>query len=155
MKYRLLDNNTGVILTRSAEIATPPVCVGDGCFIAFEGAPDGSVAVFTWKGYTFYRDLVSGKCAFPQAIDGGDVDVTVALIATDGNTRRWECEGLIARRTSDGSIILAPNDANLPGEIARLRIENEAIRKENKQVRDKLDALESKLDKIMEGYNVT
>lgn len=155
MKYRLLDNNTGVILTRSAEIATPPVCVGDGCFISFEGAPDGAVAVFTWKGYTFYRDLASGKCAFPQAIDGGDVDVTVALIATDGNTRRWECEGLIARRTADGNIIIAPNDANLPGEIARLRIENDQLRDEQARLNERLLELDKKLTRIMEGYNIT
>lgn len=155
MKYRLLDNDTGVILTRSAEIATPPVCVGDGCFIVFEGAPDGSVAVFTWKGYTFYRDLASGKCAFPQAIDGGDVDVTVALIATDGNTRRWECEGLIVRRTADGNIIIAPNDANLPGEIARLRIENDQLRDEQARLNERLLELDKKLTRIMEGYNIT
>lgn len=155
MKYRLLDNNTGVILTRSAEITPPPVCVGDGCFISFEGAPDGAVAVFTWKGYTFYRDLASGKCAFPQAIDGGDVEVTVALIATDGNTRRWECEGLIARRTADGNIIIAPNDANLPGEIARLRIENEQLRDEQARLNERLLELDKKLTRIMEGYNIT
>lgn len=155
MKYRLLDNDTGVILTRSAEITPPPVCVGDGCFISFEGAPDGAVAVFTWKGYTFYRDLASGKCAFPQAIDGGDVDVTVALIATDGNTRRWECEGLIARRTADGSIIIAPNDANLPGEIARLRIENDQLRDEQARLNERLLELDKKLTRIMEGYNIT
>lgn len=155
MKYRLLDNNTGVILTRSAEIATPPVCVGDGCFIVFEGAPDGSVAVFTWKGYTFYRDLVGGKCAFPKAIDGGDVDVTVALISADGKTRRWECEGMIARRTADGNIIIAPNDANLPGEIARLRIENEQLRDEQARLNERLLELDKKLTRIMEGYNIT
>lgn len=60
MEYKLLDDNTGIILTRN------PEKVSKNLFITFTGAPADATVIFeNREGDSLYRKLEDNMCAVP------------------------------------------------------------------------------------------
>lgn len=149
MTYKLLDDHTGVVLSRQ-----PCVIEEKEVVLSFEGAPDGATAVVTTEeDISFYRQLKGGACTFPVAKLRGVLAVAVTLAEKGKGTRRYVCEGLVATPLERG-VLLAPNDMNLPLEVARLRVDNCALRAKNAEIEKKVDALAERLEQMLEGYDL-
>lgn len=147
MEYKLLDNGTGIILTRQPEI------VSDMLYISFDGAPRDATAIITANGSSIYRLLEDGMCSIPAS--AGIVAVGIAELDGSAKPRRWICEGLKAEPLKDGQTLYAPNDGNLPETVAKLRLENQAIRESLSSLENSIKALREKFQKMMEGYDIT
>ena len=59
------------------------------------------------------------------------------------------------RGLKDGQTLYAPNDGNLPETVAKLRLENQAIRESLSSLENSIKALREKFQKMMEGYDIT
>lgn len=149
IEYKLLNNQTAVLITRQ------PVAIYDELEITFIGAPKEATAIFDTADGAYYRKLASEKCSLPVNKLSGDIRVAVAIL--DGTTpiKRWECEELKATALKDGSVLIMPNDLNLPKVVANLRIENDSIRSENANITKELNAIKKKLDDILNAYDFT
>lgn len=147
MEYKLLDNGTGILLTRQTEI------VSDMLYISFDGAPADATAIVTVNGSTFYRLLEDGMCAIPAS--AGIIAVGIAELNGSAKPRRWICEGLKAETLHDGQTLYTPNDGNIPETVAQLRLENQTIRENLLSLETRLKALQDKFQKMMEGYDIT
>lgn len=150
MEYKLLDNGTGVILTRQPEI------VDDELYIGFAEAPADATAIFEVKGGdSYYRALSDGLCKLPASKLSGEVTVTVALMNGETPLRRWACEEFKAVKQRNGGTLIAPNDMNLPLVVVGLRLEHQELSRKNAELEAKIGELEEMLAKIMEGYDFT
>lgn len=147
MEYRLLDNGTGIILTRKPEI------VSGVLYILFVDAPDGATAIITTNGSTLYRRLEGGMCSIPAA--SGVVTVGIAELDGSAKPRRWICEEMNAVTLQNGQVLYAPNDENLSETVAQLRMENQKIRDDLSSLDKRLQAFQEKFQKMMEGYDIT
>lgn len=148
MVYKLLDNGSGVILTRQ------PANAESALFVHFMGVPANATAIFTLEsGETYYRDLSDDSCSLPAAKLQGAIKVTVAVLDKTP-LRRWICEEFKADKLKEGTLI-APNDMNLPQTVVELRLENEKLRSTCRNLEEMYKELSDKLEKIMEGYDFT
>ena len=147
MKIKLLDNGTGVIITRQ------PFITHEDEVIEFNGYPENAVVIYDKGNAQFYRDIKEGKAELPFKILNGVIKITVAVINTPGV--KWTCEELIADELENGGVLIAPNDMNLPQTVVELKLENEALRKDNEEIRRILKEFEDKLQGILEGYDIT
>lgn len=139
MRIRLLNNGTGVILTRQAKI------VEDDITFTFESAHEGSTAIFESKGNSYYRELNDGKCVLPFRALDGEISVTVFI---KGNSKAiWRCECFKAECLPDGNVILMPNDGDIPGEMARIRVENHDLREKNVELESRCERVVGALEK--------
>ena len=85
MEYKLLCSNIGIITTREPEL------ISGTLFVSFEGAPDGSTAIFEREdGESAYRLLSDGLCAVESDWLRGSIKVTVALLSSTLTT--WTSE---------------------------------------------------------------
>lgn len=144
--YKLLDNKSGIIITRN------PKSINEKIKIRFEGAPDMAYAVFEFShGHETYKELYDGECTISFPHNSGTIKVAVVL---EGSTERWICEQLKYDVAPCGDILVSPNDMNLPKVVTDLKIENEKQRNEIKRLNKRLDDLETRLKNIMEGYDL-
>mgnify|MGYP000764053941 CR=1 FL=1 len=75
MEYQLLNNYTGVVLTREPEF----IC--DELYITFTGAPANATAIFERAdGESAYRDLSEGLCGLDTDFLRGSIKVTVVVL---------------------------------------------------------------------------
>lgn len=149
IEYKLLDNYTGLILTRLPEVTKELV-------VTFAGAPEGSTAIFAQEdGQTFYRDIENGSCRISTGNLGGEVTVTVVLL--DGSTHplKWICDKLKVVRQKDGSVLVAPNDMILSEEVVRLRLENQELRENISKLTERANEFDEWRIRLMEGYDIT
>ena len=149
MEYKLFGNDTAVLLTRQPEM------VYGELFISFLGAPSGATAIFEADGSSLYRSLNEDICSVPTDKLNGEVKVTVALLDGHARPRKWICEEILAKRQKDGSVLISPNDMNLPLRFIELKEENQLIREANERIEKRLVALEDRLERILEGYDLT
>ncbi len=150
IEYKLLDNNTGVILTRQPETAAEEL------LLSFKGAPEEATAIIeTGNGKVYYRKLMGTSCGIATHRFAGDIKITVALLDGSARPRKWICEELKTERLDGGRILVCPNDMNLPDTVTALRIENGEIRQELKELRGELARLIQRLENLMEGYDIT
>ena len=150
MEYKLLDNESGVILTRQPEI------VEEELFISFIDAPADATAIFeTNDGVSYYRALSEGTCSLPVKRVAGEVKVTVALLDGSARTRKWICEELLAKKQESGGTLVSPNDMNMPQRFVELKLENEGIRQNQERLEGRVKELEDRLEKLLEGYDLT
>lgn len=148
MVYKLLNNGSGVILTRQPEIAESAL------FVHFTGVPTNATAIFTLEsGESYYRPLSDASCSLPVANLRGAIKVTVAVLDKTP-LRRWICEEFKADKLKEGTLI-APNDMNLPQTVVDLRLENEDLRLTCRKLEEMYKEISDKLEKIMEGYDFT
>lgn len=148
IEYKLLDNGTGVILTRHPEVAESVSCT-------FLGAPsDATVILTTESGDTFYR-----KCAeewsIPASSLKGVIKVTVAVLDGRSNPPKWICEEFVSSKLPGGYTFIAPNDMNLPQKFVELRLECQSLRESNERLETRVKELEDRLEKLLEGYDLT
>ena len=146
MRVKLLDNGTGVIITRQ------PFITHEDEVIEFEGHPEKSVVIYERGVTQYYRKIRNGKAELPFAILDGVIKISVAVISASGV--KWTCEEIIADVLENGGVLIAPNDMNLPQAVVDLKLENEALRKENAEIRRILKEFEDKLQGILEGYDL-
>ena len=146
MRVRLLDNGTGVILSRQ------PFITHEDEIIEFENAPLNSVVIYEKNGLQFYREIKDGRAVFPFSIMDGIIKISVSIIISAANM--WICEEIRADHLENGGVLVAPNDMNLPQMVVDLKLESEALRAENKEIRETLNAFEDKLQGILEGYDI-
>ena len=134
IRYKLLGDGSGIILTRRADVSSEELSV------FFDGAPDGATAIFqNERGNTYYRELSNGSCTAPVSNMLGATAVSVAVLNEGGS--RFFCEGIFARALKNGEILVAPDDMNLPDVVASLRVENQALH-------EAIDALAELPDKV-------
>lgn len=146
MRIRLLDNGTGVILSRQ------PFITHEDEIIELENAPLNSVVIYEKNGLQFYREIKNGRAVLPFSILDGIIKISVSIIISAAN--KWICEEIRADHLDNGGVLVAPNDLNLPQVVVDLKLENEALRKENVEIRARINALDNKLNGILEGYNI-
>ena len=150
MEYKLLNGNSGVIMTRTPEL------VSDMLYISFAGAPDKATAIFERDdGESSYKALSDGLCGIESDWLNGSTKVTVAVL--DGSTRsqRWFCEGFYANRLSGSSAVLIyPDDMDMQKKIAKLQEEVSDLTAAKKELSDKYSELETKLNRLLEGYDI-
>ncbi len=151
MEYKLLDNATGVILTRQPEM----VSEGEELYVQFNNNDPDATAIFERKGGdSLYRLLSDGLCSVPVAKLCGVVSVTVANLNGKTPLKRWLCEEIKVEKESGGYLV-SPNDMNLPQVVVSLRLENEELRSAQAKQEAEIQELREMLTEIMEGYNLT
>lgn len=154
MEYKLLDDNTGIILTRN------PEKVSKNLFITFTGAPADATVIFeNREGDSLYRKLEDNMCAVPTRflcpILEDVIKVTVCVL--DGVSKdRWKCEeiktGLL---TSTNEVLIQPNDMNIPQQMIELKLEIQEMRENAKKQQEEISELNNKLNRLLEGYDIT
>ena len=148
MRYILLSNYVGIIKTRE------PVLIDKIFSVEFDGAPEGSTAIFERSdGESVYRELVNGCCEIQSEWLVGEIKIVVAIL--DGTMRqRWFCEGVKAVPQLNRQVLIYPYDIDFQGKIARLQEENAKLQDEVKKHAEKILELETKLIKLLEGYDI-
>ena len=144
MKIALLDNYKGVIVDRTPFIATDTLDI--------EIDADGKTLVVACKdGITHYCGIKDGKCT----ISTDDFDDIVRLYVKDfGKTiTTWKCESIKCQKVTDG-ILIAPNDADLPNEFARLQLDYQEVCNNMKRLEEYIRAVDKKIDSMVEGWAV-
>ena len=149
IKYKLLGNYTGLVLTRIPEVTNELTVI-------FEGAPKDATAIFSVKGGgTFYRDLEDGTCCIPTKNLVGEITVTV--VHFDGGTHppKWNCDELMGALQRDGSVLISPNDTILSEEVIHLRLENQELRETLNKLMERMNEFDEWRVRLMEGYDIT
>ena len=150
MEYKLLNGNSGVIMTRTPEL------VSDMLYVFFAGAPDKATAIFERDdGESAYKALSDGLCGIESDWLNGSTKVTVAVL--DGSTRsqRWFCDGFCAKRLTEcGAVLIYPDDMDMQKKIAKLQEEVSDLTAAKNELSDKYTELETKLNKLLEGYDI-
>lgn len=147
--YKLLSNGRAVILNRSAVVAKGKV------EFEFQNAPLGANAVFSSLNSKekYYRPLENGACNVPAEYFEGTVDITLAIF-NQSPIKRWRCESLKCTKMSGGEVLIVADDANLPEEFVKLRVEVDELREKNGSLERKIEALHKSFQEIMQGYNI-
>ena len=148
MKIKLLNNGTGVIITRQ------PFKTKTVIPIEFEGAPENALVIFNFADGKFAnRRVKGGQVSLPINNLDGVIKVTVAL--TNLSTPKWKCEELlITNKEHSGFVTVMPNHLNLADAFVRLSCENHDIREENAAIKQQLADMIKKFEGILEGYDL-
>ncbi len=148
MEYKLLDNGTGLILTRQPEI------VHNNLFITFTGAPENATAIFQKaNGDSLYRQLQDNTCGLPAHFLDGDIKVSVTMLDGSSNAPKWRCEEIKAQKQKVG-VLVSPNDMNIPLQMVEIRLEQQKIIDDIKKLAENYSELNKKVDKLLEGYDI-
>lgn len=148
IKYRIFDSGRGFIVTRR------PVVQSESVRLRFEGLPDGTtVMIERGDGMTIYKKPV-GYCV-DVALKGEETyKVTASLFDTSARPERWACEGIRTENLQDGTVLVMPDDNDLPDEVIRLREDNEDLRRELNELKNKTDEMKDMIERIMEGHDI-
>ncbi|MBR2474729.1 MAG: hypothetical protein IKB51_06880 [Clostridia bacterium] len=148
MKIKLLDNGTGVIITRQ------PFKTKTVIPIEFEGAPENALVIFNFAdGKYDNRRVKESQVSLPIDNLDGVVKLTVAL--TNHSITKWKCEELlITNKDNSGFATVLPNHLDLEAAFVRLVCENHEIREENAAIRQQLADMTKKFEGILEGYDI-
>lgn len=150
MIYKIFNNERGVIISREGHTLS-----GDIPF-RFEGASEGATAIITNQdGTSYYRALENRECSVPSKYLNGCVSVGLAVMNGKVPTRRWSCEGIRVIRQSGDAVLVLPDDGDLPGTIAMMRVEIDELREKNSLLEARLEVLALEFESIKEGYNIT
>ena len=146
MTYRILKNGTAVISERNViPIVTETI-------LKFIGATEGDTLILKREdGVKHFTPIEDGLAIVRGSyLSGGErFKVRVSKLQGDGAI---VCEG-IKKVTHESKPFIAPDDSNIPAEIARLRIENDELRQTNKEILKRLDALLLRVEEF-EGFDI-
>lgn len=149
MEYKILNNDTGVILTREPEL------ISDNLYITFTGAPARATAIFERDdGESAYRELSEDLCGLSKDFLRGTFKVTIALLDGSVKPKRWFCEGICALPQKDGRVLVRPDDLDIQRKIVALQVENSELKAAICEQAGKYSELEKKLNKLLEGYDI-
>lgn len=148
-QYVLLSNEKGFVSSRQPEL------VRSDLQLSFKNAPESAHAIINTDKASFYRELVDKSCTVPFKGLVGVLRVTVCVFHDTPNHKRWICEELLAEPREDGSVLVSPNDMNLPQKVTDLFIENEELRAANSKLLQRVDTLEKRFEEMLEGYDLT
>ena len=152
MRYKLLDNERGVIVSRTSEVCS------DKLNVEFEDVPAGATAIFEHPEGRVkqFAEISSGTCFLPlDRFKDGRITLAVAILDGSADPQRWLCEEFLLKRLGDGSVLVSPNDGDLPLEVSLIKVELCEIRRELFNLAKKQSELSMKLESIMEGYDLT
>ncbi len=149
MKYKLLSNGTGVLITRQPEVVSDSLYI-----ISFQNAEEGSTAIITCQDESYYLPIVNGKCSIDRKKLSGEMKVSVALFNESVHAPKWICEELKTEKLGDGTVLVCPNDMNLPAVVIRLLEEFDNLLSKFSQLSKKCDNLAIRLNSIMESYDL-
>ena len=117
LRYRVLLNGAGVLLTRT------PRGLGPSVRFRVDGAREGDRLVLTRADdKTIFRVLDQGECVVPSALLYGTVRVT--LLRKNGIV--VDCEPIFCEDV-DGVRLLMPADMDLPGRVVQLEMQTEKM----------------------------
>ena len=149
MRYRILKSGKGIIQTRSESFERGEI------IFTFENAPKNATAIFTLQGgVSLYRDLEDGECRMRTTSLYGCGEVTVAVLADKTPSEKWECEGFCAIRQGDGSVLIKPDDNDLPGRLSELAAALDDEVRRSEKLEERVITLEREFKRIKQGYNL-
>lgn len=146
MTWRILRNGTAVISERNVR----PIVAET--ILKFIGATEGDTLILKRDDGTKHFSPIEDGIAIVRGayLSGGErFKVRVSKLQGDGAIT---CEG-IKKVTHEDKPFIAPDDNNIPAEIARLRIENDEIRQTNKDILRTLDSLLRRVEEF-EGFDI-
>ncbi len=150
MEYRLLCDNTGVILTRQAEL------ISGELLIQFTGAPEGSTAIFERDdGHSLYRPINDENCSVDEDFLHGTIKVTVVVLNGSVKPPKWLCEGIRAIGVKNAGVIISPDDVNLQEKLIKLQMNYADVSVKADKNEREIKELREKLEKLLEGYDIT
>lgn len=145
MTFKLLGNDTGVIITRDPEIVSGDVT------LSFEGALAGSTAIISTEKRTHFIPIENGSCSIHAEHLDGNIAIAVAARRFP---KRSHCEGIKALQLGDGRVLISPADADLQRIIVNLRIEIDAIRTAQNTLKKNYEEISARLEEYMSGHNL-
>ena len=146
IQYKLLNNATAVLITRQ------PVVLEKELDIVFLDAPENATVLMSASGASFCRKLTDGICTVPIDKMIGTVKITLTVLNNAVPLKKWGCEELKTQHLRDGSVLVFPNDLNLPQTIVDLRIENDEIRREHEKLKEEFKKIKERIEKVFEAY---
>lgn len=149
MRYKLLNNNIGIIISRKPETFL------DNVIIEFVEAPESATAILTNQyGEKSYLKLQEGKCTFARKNFQGSIKVALAVFNGSVHAPKWICEGFYIEPLENGMVIVYPDDADIQGKIGKLQEAVSTIETAICELTLKINELEKRLDKMLEGYDI-
>lgn len=148
IEYKVLGNGKAFLLNRNPHVGKERVR------LKFAGAPEGSTAIISVKGESYYRELEGGCCTIPVSVMDGEVGITLSVMGGVCAPKAWQCESLIAKKMQGGTLI-HPEDMNLPNIVAAIAVENDELRAEQSALKSEIARLNKRIDSILEGYDLT
>lgn len=149
MRYKLLNNNIGIIISRKPETFL------DNVIIEFVEAPESATAILTNQyGEKSYLKLQEGKCTFARKYFQGSIKVALAVLNGSVHAPKWTCEGFYIEPLDNGMALVYPDDADIQGEIGKLQEAVSTIETAIGELTLKINELEKRLDKMLEGYDI-
>lgn len=148
MKYKLLGNKKGIILTRNPKLIERELTV------SFVDAPANATAIFeNAEGDSYYQKIVDKVCVVPSAILKGVIKSMVVVFDDTPCPAKWVCEELVAQKLKDGSALIMPNDMNMPQKFVEIQLEQQKMAERISRLEDRLKTLEDKFEDVFEGHN--
>ena len=148
MKYKLLGNKKGIILTRNPEI------IENELEVSFVDAPVGCIAIFeNSEGDLDYRELEDKVCLLSSNFLNGVIRVTLAVFDDTSHPTKWMCEEIVAQKLKDGSTLIMPNDMNMPQKFVEVQLELEKITEYISKLEKRIKMMEDKFEAVFEGHN--
>lgn len=150
MKYQLLNDNTGVIITRKPFLTSS----AEEITITFENAPNFATVIFTdEKGKTFYRSLKNCSCQITTDLfSEGAITVLITVPNGQVSPPKWICEGLLCQKKGK-TVVISPNEAELSSIVANLKIEVSNLKALVEKQQNNLTQLDGKVSAIADGYD--
>lgn len=149
MRYKLLNNNIGIIISRKPETFL------DNVIIEFVEAPESATAILTNQyGEKSYLKLQEGKCTFARKYFQGSIKVALAVLNGSVHAPKWTCEGFYIEPLDNGMALVYPDDADIQGKIVKLQEAVSTIETAIGELTLKINELEKRLDKMLEGYDI-
>ena len=152
IKYNILDNEKGVLLTR-----TPDLCSATLTF-EFNDVPAGATAIFEHSetGIRYFRKISNGGCELLlESFESGKLSLTVIILDGSADPQRWLCEELFIRKLDDRTFLIYPNDGDISSKVALIMTETSNLRKDIEKLKKDYSDLSNRLERIMEGYDLT
>ena len=146
MKYRLLNNKKGALLTIGPEKATERLP------FEFEGAEGEQMLVLNTGHRVIYRDIIDGACAVETTLlmDG---EALVSVMSSQSPSEKIACDSLYVVSTKE-CVIVMRNDSEREKIVKELRIENDELRRRLSKNEEEIKRLSQRLEEIYDGYDI-
>lgn len=151
MEVKLLNNQTGIILTRDAEM------VSDALYVTFRNAPKNATVIFQNENDSLYREIIDKTCEVPLSflLKSEIISITVTILNGSHKVPTWHCERMIVTKCELDTVLIRPDDTDISNKWASTQDELNTIRENYKNLSEKYSELATKLNKLLDGYDIT